>query len=119
MTETGWKKRLNRDCKALGTYKSEFDTVIETLSKILAQRDATFEQFIDEGGHILILKISDRGAENRVKNPLLGIWKELNDQAIVYLRELGLSPKGYKAITDEILKEKKTDALTQALKELS
>ena len=119
MTEAQWRKKLDRDCKALGTYKIEFDTVIDTLSKILAQRDATFEQFVEEGSQTVIIRISDRGAENRAKNPLLGIWKELNDQAIVYLRELGLSPKGYKSITDEILKEKKSDALTQALKELS
>jgi len=119
MTEKGWKTRINKDCKALGLYKPEFDALIDTASKILAQRDATYEQFVEEGSHTLIIKISDRGAENRSKNPLIQIWKELNDQAIVYLRELGLSPKGYKSITEEILKEKKVDALTQALEELS
>lgn len=119
MTESGWKKKLNRDCKTLGTYKEEFDTVINTLSKILAQRDSTYDQFVAEGSHTVIIKISDRGAENRAKNPLLAIWKELNDQAIVYLRELGLSPKGYKAITDDDMKNQHTDALAQALKELS
>jgi hypothetical protein len=119
MTEKVWKNRIKKDCVALGTYKPEFETVIDSLSRIMAQRDATFEQFVKEGSQILVIKTFDRGAQNPIKNPLLGVWKEFNDQAIVYLRELGLSPKGYKAITDEAMKNQKTDALAQALKELS
>lgn len=118
MTEKVWKNKLTKDCKALGTYKPEFNAIIDTASKILAQRDLAYEQFVDEGSMALVQKISDRGAVNRAKNPLLQVWKDLNDQAITFLRELGLSPRGYKAITDEILKGEKTDALTQALKEL-
>ena len=119
MTEKGWKTRLNKECRSLGTYKPEFDAVIDTASKILAQRDSVYDKFVEEGCEVMITKTSDRGAQNRAKNPLISLWKELNDQVIVYLRELGLSPKGYKALTEEAVKEKKADALTQALKELS
>lgn len=119
MTEKLWKSKLKKDCKALGTYKPEFEAVIDSASKILAERDAVYQQFVDEGCQHLIIRITDRGKENKAKNPLLSLWKDLNDQGITFLRELGLSPRGYKAITDEIMKQAKPDALTQALKELS
>ena len=119
MTVKVWKNRIVKDCKTLGTYKPEFDAVIDTVSKILSQRDSVYDQFIKEGSQVLVIKKLDRGAENKTKNPLLQVWKDLNDQAIVYLRELGLSPKGYKSITDEVMKGNKPDALAQALKELA
>ena len=90
--------------------------VVDGFGSVSVNKD---EQFVKEGSHILVIKTFDRGAQNPIKNPLLGVWKEFNDQAIVYLRELGLSPKGYKAITDEAMKNQHTDALAQALKELS
>ena len=104
---------------AEGTYRQEFDSVIDTLADILEQRDRAYQDFIDSGAETVITKISDRGAENIGKNPRLQIWSDLNTQALSFWRDLGLTPAGLKRIDEAAIKnEKKESALEKALKNL-
>ena len=121
MTASRWKKIIIEQTTNIGTYNKAFDPVIADLSAILEQRDAAYKQFVDEGKHLMVEKTSDRGAVNIVQNPLVTLWDKLNATALAYWRDLGLTPKGLKAIDETALKPKKApgaEALEKVLSEL-
>lgn len=39
MTKTGWKRRIKKDMTSLGTYKEEFDPIIDVYAGMLALKD--------------------------------------------------------------------------------
>lgn len=119
MTKEEWRVSIRSASERVGTYRQEFDSVIDTLADILEQRDRAYQDFIDSGAETVITKISDRGAENIGKNPRLQIWSDLNTQALAFWRDLGLTPAGLKRIDEAAIKnEKKESALEKALKNL-
>ena len=114
-----WKRTIKRQTKSVGTYQKTFDSVIDALAKILAERDAVYQQFKDEGSEALVEKVSDRGARNYVINPLVTLWKDLNASALAYWRDLGLTPAGLKRINEAAMQKKeKGSALEEALKSI-
>lgn len=120
MDVDGWIKTIKRQTKAVGTYQTNFNSVIDGLAKILAERDAVYDRYVNEGSEALIQKVSDRGAVNDVINPLLTVWKDLNTSALSYWRDLGLTPAGLKKINEAALQKKKEkgSALEEALKSM-
>ena len=118
MKAAAWEKSIIKQCEAVGTMKPAFKSVVSTLADILEQRDAAYQQFVREGSLMVIDRVSDRGAVNSAKNPLYVIWSELNKQALDYWRELGLTPKGLKTITDTSMAEAKGDPLDAVLSKL-
>ena len=119
MTAAHWKRIIKEQTVEIGTYKPAFDAVIADLAAILEQRDAAMKQFRDEGRQLMVRKISDRGAENTVQNPLITLWDKLNASALAYWRDLGLTPKGLKAIDETALKPKKATGMEDLSKVLS
>lgn len=118
MTKANWKKNIIKAAKKVGTYDPAYDKVIETLAGILEQRDAAYDAFLDDG-RLVIEKVSDRGAVNMAKNPLLTVWQDLNTQALAYWRDLGLTPAGLKRINDAAaLKKSNGSVLEEALKSI-
>lgn len=119
MTVDDWKRTIRRQTKAVGTYQKTFESAIDALAKILAQRDEIYQQYVDEGSNALVAKTSDRGAVNWVPNPLLTLWKDLNTSALAYWRDLGLTPAGLKRINESAMTKKTTgSALEEALKSI-
>ena len=119
MDRDEWRRLIKRQTKAVGTYQKTFDSVIDTLAGILAERDAVYAQYEDEGSEALVEKISDRGARNYVINPLMTLWKDLNASALAYWRDLGLTPAGLKRINEAAMQKKeKGSALEEALKSI-
>lgn len=118
MKAKAWKNLIVKQCQAVGTMNEAFISVIDTLADILEQRDAAYSQFVKEGSQIVIERVSDRGAVNSGKNPLWLSWENLNTQALKYWDSLGLTPKGLKAISDNMLKSTKSDTLAEVLKGL-
>lgn len=115
-----WTKVLRKQTKQIGTYQKAFEHTIDALAKTLAERDEAYQQFVDEGSAVLVDKISDRGAVNKVKNPLLQVWTDLNRDALAYWRDLGLTPAGLKRINDGMMQKKESgSALEDALKSLA
>lgn len=120
MTKNEWKTEIKRASDDVGTYKEAFDPVIDALAKILEQRDAVYQKYVDEGALPVVVKVSDRGAVNNAKNPLLVVWDDLNKTALTYWKELGLTPAGLKRIKEGATKEDaKTSALVMALTKMS
>ena len=113
-----WKTKITSQCKEVGTFRNAFFPAIETLAQVLAQRDATREEFEESGGASVIEYTNKFGATNYTKNPLLVLWDDLNRSALSYWRDLGLTPAGLKKIDEAALKGKNQSALEKALSEL-
>lgn len=113
-----WISKIKRDTKRAGTYKPYFDEVIKTLAMILEERDQAREAFEENGGQVIIEHTNKAGATNHEQNPALRLLNDLNRDALTYWRDLGLTPKGLKAINEQALQEQKADALTEALADL-
>lgn len=117
MKAKSWENRIKGQMEQVGTYRAAFDKTIETLASILEQRDIAYANYLEDG-RMIIEKTSDRGAVNTAKNPLFTVWMDLNNQALAYWRDLGLTPAGLKKIDDQSMKPKKRSALADALREL-
>lgn len=101
MTAKKWKNKIKNACESMGTFRSEYEPRMNTLADILESRDKVYEQFVTSGGNPVINHTNKRGATNLVKNPLMVAWLDLNAQALVYWRELGLTPSGFKKLSDD------------------
>lgn len=102
MEAKDWLDVIVTRTKAVGTYKEEFDSIIQTLAEILEERDRVKAEYVKAGSMPYVVYISDRGSENIRENPILKQWLDLNDRCLVYWREIGLTPAGLKKITEEM-----------------
>lgn len=118
MTAKQWKNLIRRQLSALGQTEKAYDSVISTLADILEQRDAVYQEYIDEGCEPVREYTNKGGATNLTKNPLLVLWDDLNKTALAYWRELGMTPSSYKKITGDAPKKEKGNGLAEALKSL-
>ena len=96
-----WRRKIKKACENIGTYKDEFMPAIETLANLLESRDKVFDQYTKSGANPVVSYTNKAGATNLVKNPLMLSWLALNDQALTYWRDLGLTPKGYRTLSGE------------------
>lgn len=114
-----WKTKIEKACKAAGTYKEYFEPVIETLADILERRDAAQKEFIKSGGALMIEHTNKAGASNLVLNPLIRIINDLNRDALTYWKELGLTAASLKKINEAAIKAAPAlSSLDKALMEL-
>ena len=108
MEKAKWKKKIIKQCQDLGTYQDAYIPAIETLAGILEQRDRTS----------VVEYVNKFGAVNMVKNPLLTLWDDLNASALMYWRDLGLTPSSYKKMTGGTPKTERGGGLAEAIKSL-
>lgn len=99
----------------IDTYHESFDSVIETLADILEKRDQAADAY---DGNPIITHTNSHGEANGMKNPALMLWDELNKTALAYWRDLGLTPKGLKAIDEQAMKKKRVDPIAKVLKSI-
>ncbi len=114
-----WITLLKKQTKGIGTYRKEFEQVIKDTANLLEQRDAVYEQYIKEGAQPVVTRTSDRGAENRTKNPLLATWEDLNKTALSFYRDLGLTPAGLKRITTTVIENEAIGNFAEIMKNIS
>lgn len=118
MKAATWRNRIRESCSAVGTLRDAFVPAINALAEILEQRDNVYQDYLASGAEPVIWKLSDRGSEQLVPNPRLKLWTDLNNQALAYWRDLGLTPAGLKKIDEQAMKPKKKSALAEALRDL-
>lgn len=104
MTADEWKRKIKRHCKAAGTYRPFFDSVITTLAGILERRDEALQQYELSGRNPVIVHTNKAGASNLEQNPALRAVNDMNRDALAYWRDLGLTPAGLKRINEENMK---------------
>ena len=118
MEKAKWKKKIIKQCQDLGTYQDAYIPAIETPAGILEQRDRTHVEFTKSGGKSVVEYVNKFGAVNMVKNPLLTLWDDLNASALMYWRDLGLTPSSYKKMTGGTPKTERGGGLAEAIKSL-
>lgn len=104
--------------KKAGTYNDCFTSVIETLADILEARDKAKDQFEKSGGSTIVKHTNKGGNTNLEQNPALRLMNDLNRDALQYWRDLGLTPKGLRSISDISIVESKEDPLDAVLKKM-
>lgn len=104
MTRKTYRKKIIEAMQSAGTYKAHFDMAINTLASILERRDEAEEEYIESGGSPIVEHTNNGGTANRVKNPALAVWDDLNKTALSYWRDLGLTPAGLKKLKEDALK---------------
>ena len=95
MTKKKYIEGITGRMVSLGTYKEEFSIAIDSLRTILEARDNAFKAWKRSGGEYVV----DGGAMPR-QNPILREYKDLNSQALRYLKELSLTHASLKRISD-------------------
>lgn len=102
MSNYGWKYKITEACKEAGTYEPCFDHVIDQLAQIMKMRDKAIKSYEKNGGEPTIVYENTLGKKNVVKNPALVVIMECNTLALSYWRDLGLTPKGLKALGEQV-----------------
>lgn len=116
LTQIGWKRKIKKCCKDAGTYQPIFEPVIDTLASIMAHRDDAVDRYAKTGSNPIVKHTNKGGSTNLAKNPALVLICDLNNQALTYWRELGLTPAGLKKLNEQAIKvEGKKSALESAL----
>ena len=119
MTDAKWRAKIKQQCEDAQTFKPSFNSTIDALAKILEQRDAALALYKAEGCQLIVERISDRGSSNPTINPLVQLLDKLNNTALAYWKELGLTPVGWKKINGgSVPAEKKKSGLAEALSKL-
>ena len=108
-----WKRILKKSMESAGTYRTFFDQTIETAAGVLSARDTAREQWETGGASSTIMNENGRP----IKNPQLQIYNDLNATALAYWRDLGLTPKGLKAIDESVMKPRPRSTLSEILRE--
>lgn len=119
MKKEEWKDIIKDACKEAGTYQPFFNSIIDTLAKILEDRDKADEQYEASGSNPTIIHVNKAKEKNIVKNPILVMRNELNTQALAIWRELGLTPKGLRTLTDDVVEKSRSDGLEKILEKLN
>lgn len=117
-TVTKTKKEIVENMSTLGTYKQEYNATVEILAKILVDLEDAENEFFESGGALIIEYTNKAGATNNIKNPFYAIIESLRQSAIIYARELGLTPAGLKKINENkksAAPEKKKSATNKIL----
>lgn len=104
-TKKQWKKIIESQIKYDHDYIPSFQTTIDILSEILAERDRVYQFYIKSGGQPVVNFTSDRGAVNLKQNPLLKQWTDLNTSALNYLDKLGLTAAGLRKLQGQLPKD--------------
>lgn len=114
-----WVTLIKQNCIEAGTYQPYFDSVIDTLAQILETRDDIHDEYISSGANPTVIRNTERTNKTNIsKNPLLMLEGDLNTQALQYWKELGLTPKGLKALNEAKENMTKNDGLEMILSKL-
>lgn len=116
MEKQKWRDEIVRACQGVGTYRPQFDQVIDTLAGIMEERDKVHEQYIATGAHPTVIHTNKAKEQNIAKNPMLVMEMDLNTQALAYWRDLGLTPAGLRKLNAQVVEDqRKTGGLEQLL----
>jgi len=118
MNRKKWKNRIIKAMTDIGTYQKSFDDVIDTLAGILERRDDLELEFRTSGDPMIVERINAAGHANLEQHPTIRLLNDMNRDALTFWRDLGLTPKGLRAITDASMVEAKEDPLDAVLKKM-
>lgn len=120
MKALAWKNRIKAACESIGVYEQAYDDAIDALASILEKRDDCDRMYKDAGAEPVVEHTNKGGGVYLERSPYLRAWMDLNAQALCYWRDLGLTPAGFKKLSDKlVVKAEKKSGLELALEKLS
>lgn len=110
-TKSGVKRATIRDMKKLGTYKPEFDRVVDIYAGMVEQYYLLDEKFKQSGYQCEI--VTETGGVK--KAPIVTALESLRKDILAYADRLRLNPKAFESFTVE---DSKRSLLADALRDL-
>lgn len=114
MTKKEWREKIVKACEDAQTYKPFFDLVIEQLAEILEMKDKAVEELVATGGSPVITTDNEKYKTVK-KNPAFVVINDCNQQALGYWRDLGLTTRGWVALTGNKLAEENDKTFEEVL----
>lgn len=99
------KKATVEKMKRLGTYRNEFDDLIDVYAGLMEQYNRLLKKFEDGGCEI---DIECGFGESRKTNPIIRVLETLRRDILSYSDKLMLNPKIYNAEIEQPKQEKST-----------
>lgn len=87
------RKATVKNMKSLGTYRKEFDHLINIYANMLYQYILYEEEHAENGYKVADLYVNKAGAENLRKLPLINVMETLRKDILSYSDKLMLNPK--------------------------
>ena len=115
MSKATWLRKIKDATEAAGTYRPYFDATISVLADIMDKRDDALKQYDNNGGLPTIERYDSNQNLKVVRNPALTVIMDLNNQALAYWRDLGLTPAGLRKIDEKLMAEKKPSGFADLL----
>lgn len=110
MRVTGTERKLRAAMKALGTYKEQFDRVIQICAGMMDQYADLMAKL--DAGRLDLVECTDSGTKKSA-NAL--IIEALRKDILAYHKELGLTPSALKKMNDAALQVKGGSSLADAI----
>lgn len=105
LTKAKYVSRLTEACKTLGTYREEFDILIENLAQIMHLRDLNMKDWEAAGFKMVAEYTNKASATNLTKSPYFVNNLQYQEQILKYMSALGITPRDAKRIGIEISDE--------------
>lgn len=107
--------KTKKSMKDVGTYRIEFDPIVERYAELRAQYQELNEQWYEDGCKITEDYTNKAGATNKRKTALYLALETLRKELVEMENIFGLTPKGLKGIKSNGLETTKVSKLDAAL----
>ena len=108
VTAKSIKSKVIKQMKELGTYRKEFDMIIDIFSGMLFQ----YQKLADMGYPVTDTYVNKAGAENEREVPILTAMEILRKDILSYSNQLMMNPKSL----GEVVEQDNGSVLTEVLK---
>lgn len=112
VTAKSIKSKVIKQMKELGTYRKEFDMIIDIFSGMLFQYQKLAQDYADMGYPVTDTYVNKAGAENERKVPILTAMEILRKDILSYSNQLIMNPKSL----GEVVEQDNGSVLTEVLK---
>ena len=122
LTERKAKMGIVRSMRSLGTYREEYEPIIDRLAKLYVDYDRIISQYEASGRNPVVKHTNKYGATNLVKNPFLTARDDIYDKILAHERELGLTPASIKRmdrLPNDAQRDDQKDPFLAALENLA
>lgn len=106
------KTKVVKQMKDLGTYRKEFDMIIDIFAGMLFQYQKLASDYAEMGYPVTDVYVNKAGAENERKVPILTAMEILRKDILSYSNQLMLNPKSL----GEVVEQDKGSPLTEVMK---
>ena len=112
VTAKSIKSKVIKQMKELGTYRKEFDMIIDIFAGMLYQYQKLAQDYADMGYPVTDVYVNKAGVENERKVPILTAMEILRKDILSYSNQLMMNPKSL----GEVVEQDNGSVLTEVLK---